>query len=354
MKTVKYFIIITFISTVLMLVACKGKQVEQQINKVTFVETSLLVNDDVVRYHNVPTVFLAENRANLAFQLSGTVDSVLVKIGEQVEQGQDLMGLYNTNIDPAIESNLAQLESIQAQYQQVKRDVANLKKLRKNNSASKNALEHKQTELKDLVAKEKLTKAQINLAQANQSQAIIKAPFNGVVVAVNKQLGEFVQAGHVVMSIYQQDKLEVEVNVPRALWKNLKLNDRIEGEYNGEKIVFVIIELSQTAESKSHLMKVILQLDASIENAIGQQVVLKLPEVYKNVYQLPLEVVVDDGINQPYIFTVVKGKAHKNYINPLFIENGQITFESETEIKQTVVMKGQSKISQGMALQVSK
>ena len=126
--------------------ACSDKTKEKiDSDLFTPVSSVVILKENVIRLHEVPAVFLAEKRASLSFQLSGTVDHVFVKIGEQVEQGQALMSLYNPNLDPNIVSNQARLESIKAQIFQVRRDVANLKELRKNNSASKNALDQKET-----------------------------------------------------------------------------------------------------------------------------------------------------------------------------------------------------------------
>ncbi|VAW32967.1 hypothetical protein MNBD_GAMMA01-765 [hydrothermal vent metagenome] len=349
MKVFKLIIIVI----VVILSACKDANVTQQPSLVTTVQTQLTKRADVTRLHEIPAVFLAENRANLSFQLSGTINQSLVKIGEHVQQNQILMSLYNPNISPALNTNMARLESIQAQIAQAQRDVARLAELRKNNSASKTAFELKETSLKDLIAQKKAVKAQISLALANQSEATIKAPFAGTIVTIDAQVGEFVRSGQVVMAIYQQDMLEVEVNLTLQLWDNISLDDNIAGIYNGEIIEFRVVELAQVADAKSHLMKVIFKLTSSIDNAVGQQVTLQFPQMYQAVYQLPLEVIVDDGINKPYIFTVVNNIAVKHYIEPLFIDNGYIVFGSDADIQNPVVIKGQSRISAGTKLQVA-
>ncbi len=344
--------ITVLIIVVLLLSSCSEIQETQDVKLETIVKSALIVKSDVIRYHQVPAVFMAVNRADLAFQLSGTVDKILVKIGQEVEADQALMSVYNPNIDPALESNFAKLESLKVQIEQVRRDEDKLIELRKKNSTSKIALEQKQTDLKDLLAQRKLVQSQINLALANQSESIIKAPFDGTVIASFKQTGEFVQAGQVVMTVYQQDVIEVEVNITQLLWKNLKFGDEIRGQYLGQTIKFNVAELAQTADSQSHLMKVILQLNQKIAHAIGQQVMLSFPQNYNEVYQLPLETIVDDGINQPYIFTIVNDEAVKNQIIPLYIENGQIVFKTNEAIIGSVIFKGQSKLSAGMKVKV--
>ena len=90
MKSLNTVFIVLMVSIVV-LVSCKEgmyDSTEEEKDIKTLVETTLIVKDNVTRYHQIPTVFLATNRAELAFQLSGTVDHVMVKIGEKVEQGQ--------------------------------------------------------------------------------------------------------------------------------------------------------------------------------------------------------------------------------------------------------------------------
>ena len=320
-----------------------SKDVKNQV--VTNVETITIQSQTVERSHQIPSTLIAQNRADLSFQLSGTVNQVLVKIGEKVVQGQALMSLYNPNLDPTLASNLAQLESIKAQIYQTKRDLKSLKELRKNHSTSKNAYEQKETQLKDFQAKQKSIEAQIELAEANQSESIITAPFDSTVVSVKKQLGEFVAAGHVALVVNQQEILETEVNLTKSLWKNISIGESVAGIVEQQKYIFDVIEKSQTADPSSRLFKVILQLQGKLDNVVGQQVTLRIPEKYPNVYQLPLETIVDDGINDPYIFLVSEAKAIKQKIFPLFIQGNHIIFSSSEPINLPIVVKGQTKIS---------
>jgi len=343
---------ISLLLIVMILSSCQPSSQNQESNLETLVESAIVVRSDITRYHQVPAVFMAVNRADLAFQLSGTIDRVFVKIGQSVESDQALMGVYNPNIDPALDSNLAKLESLSIQKNQVEKDVSKLRELRKNNSTSQNALEQKETDYKDLQAQLKLVQSQIDLALANQSESIIKAPFNGTITSIFKQEGEFVQAGQSVITINQQDNLEVEVNITRLLWKNLELGDEIKGHYDHEIYTFKVVELSQSADAKSHLMKVVLELNENLRNVIGQQVTLDFPQKYQNIYQLPLETIVDDGINQPYIFTEINDLAVRIQIQPLFIQDGLIVLNTAEDIKGSVIIKGQSKLTDGMKVKV--
>lgn len=342
---------ITILTLLILINACQvqGNNTSQEVSSTTIV-TAKIEASQVTRIHEIPGVLLAKNRANLSFQLSGTIDSVMVKVGQQVTKGQPLMSLYNPNLDPDLSANLARQESIKAQINQVKRDVADLKALRKSNSASQTALERKQTEYKDLLAQNKSIQAQIKQAQANQSESIIAAPFEGIIARQNKQVGEYVRSGEIALVIFQQENLEAEVNITHELWKNLDLNDQLEGIYGDTSLDFTVSELAQSADAQSHLMTVIVDLKTPIKNAIGQSFSLFIPQVYQGVYQLPLETVVDDGINQPYIFLSIDDLAVKNPITPLFIEGKHVIFTSKKLIENPVIVKGQSRISAGTRL----
>ncbi len=344
-------LLIALISTVL-LSACSGNAAQNNNEDLrVLVKTKQVSQSDVIRLHDIPAVLIAKQRANLSFLLSGTIDKVLVKIGEKVEKGQILLSLYNPNLDPSIANNLAQLESIKVQISQAQRDLLNLKELRKNNSTSRTAYEHKETELKNLQAKEKAIKAQIDLAHANQQESLLRAPFDGVVVSVAKQVGEFVSIGQIVAVINQPKVGEIEVNISKQLHNGLQLNQEITGTYENKTVKLRITELSKAADSTSHLMKVVLELEQAASDKIGQELIVQFPQIYKDVYQLPLESVIDDGINKPYVFIAKDKLAQKSYIKPLYISKGVIVFASPDGISNPVVIKGQSKLSSGMRLQ---
>ncbi len=338
--------------SIVLLSACVGNAAsDKSVELEVLVKSKEIVAKDITRLHEIPTVIIAKECANLSFLLSGTIDKVLVKIGEKVEKGQILLSLYNPNLDPSIANNLAQLESIKVQISQAQRDLLNLKELRKKKSTSRTAYEHKETELKNLQAKEKAIKAQIDLAHANQQESLLRAPFDGVVVSITKQVGEFVSIGQIVAVINQPNIGEIEVNISKQLHNGLQLNQEITGTYENKTVKLRITELSKAADSISHLMKVVLELEQVASDKIGQELIVQFPQIYKNVYQLPLESVIDDGINKPYIFIAKDNIAQKSYIKPLYITKGMIVFTSPDGISDPVVIKGQSKLSTGMRLQ---
>ena len=91
---------ISIIILVFVLYSCteKGHDSVPELLLETPVESALIVENDVTRIHRVPAIFMAVNRADLSFQLSGTVDRVLVQIGQAVEKGQALMSVYNLSL----------------------------------------------------------------------------------------------------------------------------------------------------------------------------------------------------------------------------------------------------------------
>ncbi len=315
--------------------------------------TRTVTAKDVQRIYKIPAIVLATNRAQLSFQLSGRVEKVFIKIGQKVEKGQVLMSLYNPNLDPNIAANLANLEAINARIAQSRRDLANLSVLRKNNSASKTSYQQKQTELSNFKAQRKAIEAQIDLSKAKQQESILKAPFAATVANVTKQTGEFVAPGVAVVSLKQQQNLEVEAHIPRDLWQNLSLGKQLTGFFGTEAIRFKVTELATSSNQISHLYKVVLQIESALSGAIGQQVVIDFSKTYPNVYELPLETIIDDGINQPYLFVINQDEVEKRVISPLFIQNGFIVLRSKKALDLPVVVKGQSQIAVGSKVKIS-
>lgn len=348
----KYIISILLITVLTSCNSDKSKNPTSANKMVVEVETLAVSNRE--RNYTIPAILKAKKRANIAFQLSGTIDQVLVKVGDKVEKDQALMSLYNPNLDPNLVSNLAQLESVNAQISQAKRDVKRLKDLQKMNSASKNALETKETNLKNLFAQKKSIQAQIQKAKANQSESIITAPFASHVVSVDKEFGEFVAAGQAVVILNKNDELEVNVKVSEDILKELDIGDIIIGYKNLEKLRFQIAEIAQSADPQSHLYSVTLEAKNDGSLNPGSSVDLIFKRVFENVYKLPLEAIVDDGINRPYIFEIENTMAKKKKINPLFIENDLVIFTTMNDISNPIVVKGQARLVEGLSVEIPK
>ena len=145
-------------------------------------------------------------RAGISPSIGGQIDSLPVKEGDLVEQGQVLMELWNE--DQTAQYKLAQSEAKAAKARAnqacvlaevAQREAERQKKLQRKNLSSEEAVDRADGEARAQKAacnaaraSSEVSQAQLNVVQAALDRTRLTAPFNGVVAEVNGEIGEFV------------------------------------------------------------------------------------------------------------------------------------------------------------------
>ncbi|MEE4250361.1 MAG: efflux RND transporter periplasmic adaptor subunit [Alcanivoracaceae bacterium] len=162
-------------------------------------------------------VVRSRQRAELTFQVSGTLQERLVEIGAPVQAGELLARLQNPQLMPARDSARARLREAEAQARQAEQEYQRGLPLRERGVLS-------QQNIEQLLARRDSLRAAVDTARAALAEAEqlvregeLRAPFNGVVEAVLAEPGEFVAAGQPALRISSPQGFEVEVRIPEAL-----------------------------------------------------------------------------------------------------------------------------------------
>lgn len=156
----------------------------------------------------------AKVESRLGFRLPGKIISRSVDLGERVTQGQELARLDADNQDLQAEAAKAQLKSVEAEYQQAATEYQRFKGLHQRGFISTNELERHRISLNN--AKAMLTLAQSDASQASNqlSYTILRADADGVIIAINADVGEVVGAGQPVLAVAHDGPRDVLIEVP--------------------------------------------------------------------------------------------------------------------------------------------
>ena len=191
----------------------------------------------------------ARRRATVSSKFTGKVIEVLIEEGMQVEEGQVLARLDDSNIRTSYELAEAQLRSSETSLKEteallvearaifkrtqnlVDRELASqaeMDRARAGAGALAAQLEHKQAGVR-------VAEKQLNVHQQRLEDTIIRAPFSGVIVAKNAQPGEmispvsagggFTRTG--IGTIVDMGSLEIEIDVNEAYINRVKAGQKI-------------------------------------------------------------------------------------------------------------------------------
>lgn len=140
----------------------------------------------------------------LAFRTSGQIEKVNVKKGDYVRKG-DLIA--------RLDSKDYQLEvrGLQAQYDQMQREVERMRQLYTDKSLSGNDFEKAEATLEEL-------KTRLQISKNRLSYTTLEAPVNGYVQDVLYEQTEMVNSGSVVANLINIEHMEVECDIPASLY----------------------------------------------------------------------------------------------------------------------------------------
>lgn len=167
---------------------------------------SLALAGEVRARHEVP----------LAFQVGGKVVERSAELGSSVKRGQVLGRIESTDYRLASDAQQADLASARAQLSQAEADLKRFTELRKQGFVSESDLVHQRT-LVDT------TRARVQAAEATKSERTrqidytrLIADSDGVITALNFNVGQVVAAGQPVLHLARPGEREIAVHVPES------------------------------------------------------------------------------------------------------------------------------------------
>ena len=200
----------------------------------SLVHTAKIVKGEVNPLQEFVGTLNFDRSSSLAAQNSGVVKSINFEVGDSVKKGKVLVQIDADLLKAQIKAAQANLKSAKDTLLNAKKDYERYSKLLKTNTIT-------QKEYDDALLKRDSSLSQVNALEASlkelQIQSLkksIKAPYSGIVVEKNINLGEWVSAGTSVAKIVDTTKAEFTFNVPLNVINGLRKNDIYEITVNNK------------------------------------------------------------------------------------------------------------------------
>ncbi len=281
-------------------------------------------------------------RATIAAKITGRVTGVFFDEGTHVKEGQLLATLDDSDVKRALASAKADRETAQAaiadyvvQLKNAKVQLGRAEQLQKAGVQTQETLDNASTAADSLTAKIALAKqqvagadARINEAQQAVDNTVIRAPFDGIVVSKDAQVGEmvspisagggFTRTG--IATIVDMKSNEIEVDVNESYIARVEPNQPVTATldaYPDWQIPSKVRTVIPTADRQKATVKVrisFLKLDPRI-----------LPDMGVKVSFLAEEKPVATKGPEPKAFvpkSAVRGEANSSYV--LLVHDGKV------------------------------
>jgi RND family efflux transporter MFP subunit len=161
--------------------------------------------------------------ATVKAKVAGELVAVPVREGESVKQGQVLARIDLTEVQAKVAAREADVQAAKAQLVWAEKNRGQQKALLEKGFISQSAFDNVQSSHDVAAAKLRAAEAELVVARKSLGDAVLVAPFSGIVSQRHAQPGERVALDARVVSIVDLSRLQLEATVPPAAIGQVKV-----------------------------------------------------------------------------------------------------------------------------------
>lgn len=326
-------------------------------------------------------------RATVAAKITGRVTGVFFDEGMHVPQGFVLARLDDSDVRRALDSAVADRNATEAQTADFKVQLKNAEielhraqELQAAGVQSQEALDNARTSADSLRAKIALTKQQVAASEARIQEAqqavdncVIRAPFDGIIVSKDAQVGEmvspisagggFTRTG--IATIVDMNSNEIEVDVNEAYIARVEPGQPVTAvldAYPDWQIPSKVRTVIPTADRQKATVKVrisFLKLDPRILPDMGVKVTfLGEAPVEKKGEAAPTALIPPDAVRddsgKKIVFIVKDGHLERRAVTTGGTRGTDLEILAGLNSGDAVVVKGPANLRDGQAVEIKK
>ena len=186
---------------------------EVQTHNLPVVATKL---QNIALYYRTTGSVVSDSRVDITSRVTGFIEQIIVKDGQRVTKGQELVLLDSNHVDGAIQQAVSLVSKARLSLQDAQTDTNRYEELFKSGTIAANTLQ--KTRLLRDVARDSLHEAEAGLAaaQSERQYTRIVSPANGVVVSRSKRNGDLATPGVPIIAIESDTTLLFDTYIPES------------------------------------------------------------------------------------------------------------------------------------------
>ena len=353
----KAALLLTIVTLYLLAAGCSKEEEIQVSHSARPVKSVVVGGPEAGGTRKFPGRVDSTSKAELAFRVPGTVQAILVREGDVVEEGQVLAELDPTDYEITLKDR-------KATYDRTKNDFNRAKELVEDGFISRTDYDKKEGEFKN-------AEAALNAAEQDVKYTKLAAPFGGTVAERYVQQAEEVEAKQNVLAIQDENQLEIKVDVPESIVSRIDRAGR--GDPSNQAPVYatfdaapdtridlVLKEVSTRADAATQTFAVTFLMVApkgvTILPGMTGSVVADLGAVQKTnaKYYLPVSSVTADAGLQPFVWVIDEQAmtVSKQPVQVGRMSGWNIEIDSGIEPGSRIVTAGVGYLAEGMQVRL--
>ena len=307
------------------------------------VSTLTLSGRTAVDEASFPADLFPLRRAVLAAEVPGTVESLMVREGQTVAEGRQLVGIDTRSL----KQRLVEAEAVDRQRRlQFERAQALLER----RSITQMQFLDAQT-ARDVAA------AQLASAQLELEKSKVTAPWTGTVAVLHPEVGDYVGPGQALVELVDTSSLEVRAAVPSSDVPFLRTGQRARVHldvFPGEVFEGKIVRLATELDPRSRTLEAVVEIanaDGRLRPGLAAQVKVARREL-ENALLVPLDTVIE--VENGHVVYVADGDRaeQRNIVLGPVIGAEHVVVQEGLADGDRLVVAGQLRLSPGQKIAI--
>lgn len=169
----------------------------------------------------------AVHETTVGSKLLARVVEIELKAGQQVQKGDVLVRLDDTDLRARLQQAEAAVMAAEANLQQAERDDQRYAKLLESKTVSRQEREKAATLLKSVQAELRRAKEMVNESTVTLDWATVRAPMDGKVIDKKVNTGDLVSPGQGLVTLFDPKKMQLVASVRESLTRRLEVGQLV-------------------------------------------------------------------------------------------------------------------------------
>ena len=301
----------------------------------------------------LPGTVLSKQDAQLSAEVTGRLVWV-AEVGEHIAAGEPLAIIDDHLLQLQLRNDWAQIERLKADIEYNQRQIARLEALAQQNNTSQSGLDEMQSRLQMLLQEQRIAEVNRDRTVYDIGRARVRAPFSGVIVSRDADLGEYTEPGDPLLRLVDTESLEISVNAPlrSARYNRPEAQVPVYGE--GQQATARIRALVPVGDSLSRMMELRLSL-APGHWSIGEAVTVELADSTRaDTLSVPRDALVLRD-QEVFVYTLSADNTAVKVAVTTSPGNGtEIGVAGDLEAGALVVVRGAERLRDGQAVRINR
>ena len=295
---------------------------------------------------------LAKERAQIAAEVGGRITEILIDEGSAAEKGAAVL-----TIDPerrALErdSARARVTESNAALREQERDFERIKELHERGVASQAQLDQAETQLKLARSRRSAAEAELGMQARALADAIVKAPFSGLIADRLVSRGEYVTPGQKLFELVSLDPIEVEFHLTEVDSSRVKVGNDVGvrvAPFPDETFSATVTIVSPTIDSRTRTLRVKAQMgnaDGRLRPGLFARVDLGIAK-RDGVPMIAEEAVLQRADGAVVFRAIAEGRVERRVIEIGAHHDGMVEVVRGLAPGDLVVLRGQAGLTDG-------